>query len=58
MNGKALPVNRGAPVRVVVPGVAGARSMKWLDRIAAQERGKPESLSEKRLQDFASRNYK
>lgn len=35
-NGKALTPNNGAPVRVVVPGVAGARSVKWLDRITIQ----------------------
>lgn len=33
MNGKPLPPRHGYPVRVVVPGVLGARSVKWLDRI-------------------------
>ena len=37
MNGKALPTNHGYPVRVIAPGVAGARSVKWLDRITVQE---------------------
>lgn len=37
MNGKPLPSNHGYPVRVIVPGVAGARSVKWLDRITVQE---------------------
>ena len=36
MNGEILPVNHGFPVRVVVPGVAGARSVKWLDRVTVQ----------------------
>ncbi|KAA6406534.1 MAG: sulfite oxidase [Lasallia pustulata] len=36
MNGKTLPVNNGYPVRMVVPGIAGARSVKWLDRITVQ----------------------
>jgi sulfite oxidase len=36
MNGKPLPANHGAPVRVVTPGIAGARSVKWLDRITVQ----------------------
>jgi sulfite oxidase len=33
MNGKPLAPVHGAPVRVVVPGYIGARSVKWLDRI-------------------------
>ncbi|KAI4782302.1 ATP synthase alpha subunit vacuolar [Aureobasidium sp. EXF-3400] len=33
MNGKPLSKKHGFPVRVVVPGIAGARSVKWLDRI-------------------------
>jgi sulfite oxidase len=33
MNGEPLPPVHGAPVRVVVPGYIGARSVKWLTRI-------------------------
>ena len=33
MNGEPLPAVHGAPVRVVVPGYIGARSVKWLERI-------------------------
>lgn len=33
MNGQPLPPVHGAPVRVVVPGYIGARSVKWLDQI-------------------------
>jgi sulfite oxidase len=36
MNGETLPAAHGAPVRVVVPGFIGARSVKWLQRITAQ----------------------
>ncbi|KAF2730237.1 molybdopterin binding oxidoreductase [Polyplosphaeria fusca] len=35
-NGKPLTPNHGAPVRIVTPGIAGARSVKWLDRITVQ----------------------
>ncbi|MBV9945901.1 MAG: sulfite oxidase [Myxococcales bacterium] len=33
MNGEALPIVHGAPLRAVVPGYIGARSIKWLERI-------------------------
>ena len=36
MNGELLPVLHGYPLRVVVPGYIGARSVKWLGRITAQ----------------------
>ncbi|MFJ2032968.1 sulfite oxidase [Streptosporangium sp. NPDC087985] len=36
MNGRLLPAVHGAPLRVVVAGWIGARSVKWLQRITAQ----------------------
>ena len=36
MNGAPLTVNHGFPLRAVIPGIAGARWTKWLDRIAVQ----------------------
>lgn len=38
MNGDPLPAVHGAPVRVVVPGYIGARSVKWLEHIVVRER--------------------
>jgi sulfite oxidase len=35
MNGAELPRDHGFPVRVVVPGVTGARSVKWVSEILA-----------------------
>lgn len=37
MNGEPLPPVHGAPLRVVVPGYIGARSVKWLSRVTLQE---------------------
>lgn len=37
MNGEALTPVHGAPLRVVVPGFIGARSVKWLERITVQD---------------------
>ena len=36
MNGQPLPQEHGAPVRVIVPGYIGARSVKWLSRVEAR----------------------
>lgn len=36
MNGAPLPAIHGAPLRVVVPGWIGARSVKWLHKIKLQ----------------------
>ena len=41
MNGRPLPARHGFPVRAVVPGVLGARSVKWLDRISLSDRESP-----------------
>lgn len=33
MNDKPLPLDHGFPIRVILPGIVGARSVKWLGRI-------------------------
>ncbi|EXJ83090.1 sulfite oxidase [Capronia coronata CBS 617.96] len=41
MNGLPLPDRHGFPVRAIVPGVLGARSVKWLERITVADRESP-----------------
>lgn len=38
MNGEALPPEHGFPLRAVVPGFIGARSVKWLGKIVVSDR--------------------
>lgn len=41
MNGQVLEPKHGFPVRAVVPGIIGARSVKWLDRITVSDKESP-----------------
>lgn len=41
MNDRPLPPNHGFPLRTVVPGYIGARSVKWLGRIVVSDRPSP-----------------
>jgi sulfite oxidase len=36
MNGRELGREHGGPLRVVVPGYVGARSVKWIERVTVQ----------------------
>ncbi|GAA6059109.1 hypothetical protein JCM10212_002080 [Sporobolomyces blumeae] len=38
MNGEPLTQEHGRPLRLVAPGLIGARSVKWLERIVLRER--------------------
>lgn len=38
MNGQALEVDHGFPLRTIVPGYIGARSVKWLGKITLSDR--------------------
>lgn len=41
MNGEAIPLDHGFPVRVIVPGVVGARNVKWLGKIIVSKEESP-----------------
>eukprot|EP00922_Rhytidocystis_sp_ex-Travisia-forbesii_P054159 GHVS01080342.1.p1 GENE.GHVS01080342.1~~GHVS01080342.1.p1 ORF type:complete len:634 (-),score=108.57 GHVS01080342.1:313-2214(-) len=47
MNGSPLPLDHGLPLRAIVPGVVGARNVKWLSKIM---------LSEQESQSFWQQN--
>uniref|UniRef100_A0A8C6V922 sulfite oxidase n=1 Tax=Naja naja TaxID=35670 RepID=A0A8C6V922_NAJNA len=49
MNGEELPRDHGFPLRVIVPGVVGARNVKWLARITV---GPEESKSHWQQKDY------
>ncbi|XP_063982635.1 sulfite oxidase [Diachasmimorpha longicaudata] len=49
MNGQPLPRDHGFPIRVIVPGVVGARNVKWLARIVI---AKDESPSQFQRGDY------
>lgn len=49
MNGKELPADHGYPLRVVAPGIIGARQVKWLHRIILSEQ---ESMSFWQQKDY------
>ncbi|CDF35113.1 Sulfite oxidase, Mitochondrial SUOX [Chondrus crispus] len=51
MNGETLPRDHGYPVRAVVPGIVGARCVKWLGRVVLS---KEESTSHWQRQDYRS----
>lgn len=41
MNGEPLKADHGFPIRAIVPGYIGARSVKWLHRIVVSDRPSP-----------------
>lgn len=51
MNGEILPRDHGYPVRVVVPGIVGARCVKWVGKVVLSE---VESDSHWQRQDYRS----
>jgi sulfite oxidase len=51
MNGQELPRDHGFPLRVVVPGVVAARSVKWLRKIVVSDE---ESESQWQRRDYKS----
>ncbi|XP_074989655.1 sulfite oxidase, mitochondrial [Calonectris borealis] len=53
MNGEELPRDHGFPLRVVVPGVVGARSVKWLRRVAVSPAESPSHWQQNDYKGFS-----
>ena len=54
MNGEPLAPEHGAPLRLVVPGYAGVRSVKWLTRIEVRDRPSDAPIQAKDYKLFPS----
>lgn len=53
MNGEPLPRDHGFPVRVVVPGVVGARHVKWLGKVSVQAEESPSHWQQRDYKGFS-----
>uniref|UniRef100_A0A8C8SKS2 Sulfite oxidase, mitochondrial n=1 Tax=Pelusios castaneus TaxID=367368 RepID=A0A8C8SKS2_9SAUR len=53
MNGEELPRDHGYPVRVVVPGVVGARNVKWLSRVLVSREESPSHWQQNDYKGFS-----
>ena len=54
MNGEPLPRDHGYPVRVIVPGYIGARSVKWLASVVVQKEESRNFFQQKDYKVFPS----
>lgn len=53
MNDQQIPIDHGFPVRAVVPGVIGARNVKWLRNIHASKVESPSHWQQKDYKGFS-----
>lgn len=54
MNGEELPIDHGYPLRVLVPGSVGARSVKWVSRIILSTEESPSIWQQRDYKLFPS----
>ena len=54
MNGAPLPLDHGAPVRLIVPGWYGCACIKWVDRIDLVDDAAPATSQ---MREFAARTH-
>lgn len=53
MNGSDIPLDHGAPLRCIVPGVVGARQVKWLKAIHTSDVESPSHWQQKDYRMFS-----
>jgi sulfite oxidase len=53
MNDQTLPADHGYPLRAVVPGVVGARNVKWLNKIVASDKESDSHWQQKDYKSFS-----
>lgn len=53
MNGVDIPPDHGYPIRVIVPGVVGARNVKWLGKIVISELESPSHWQQNDYKGFS-----
>mmetsp|Transcript_19730 Transcript_19730/g.50088 ORF Transcript_19730/g.50088 Transcript_19730/m.50088 type:complete len:564 (+) Transcript_19730:209-1900(+) len=53
MNGEPLPLDHGFPLRVLVPGTVGARSVKWLSKVILSNEESPSHWQRKDYKTFS-----
>lgn len=54
MNDQTLPRDHGFPLRIVAPGIVGARNVKWVERIAVSEQEYQGHWQQKDYKPFSS----
>ena len=51
--GEPIPADHGYPLRVIIPGVVGARNIKWLKRIVVSDDESPSHWQRKDYKCFS-----
>lgn len=53
MNGEEIPIDHGFPIRAVVPGVVGARNVKWLAKVSLSKKESPGQFQQNDYKSFS-----